>query len=270
MRVNHVKGFKRRVGQVLGLGVSLLAIGLSGCATPPPKSDADNYQAYQQLNDPLEPTNRTFFKVNNTLDRYAMKPVAKGYVAITTQPIRNHVGYFTSNIDEPARTVNFMLSGLPTDAGTSLMRFLINSTIGIGGVFDPASALGYKEMDTDFGLTLAQWGFASGPYLYLPVFGSSGLRDFWQIPVQFFATPMKLAPETAALDDFGYAEGGLHLINIRAEYLDTIDQINATALDPYATFRSLYRQSRDSQLQLIRRNDLSGVNGAPGTPYYAH
>lgn len=270
MQVNHVNGFKSRLGQVLGLGVSLLAIGLSGCATPPPKSDTADYQAYQQLNDPLEPTNRAFFRFNNTLDRYVMKPVAKGYVHITTQPIRNHVGYFTSNIDEPARTINFMLEGMPTDAGTSFMRFLINSTIGIGGIFDPASALGYKETDTDLGLTMAMWGVPPGAYLYLPVFGPSGVRDASNIPAELYGTPMELAPASDALSDFGYAEGGIHLINTRAGLLDTIDQINATALDPYATFRSLYRQSRDLQLQLIRQRDTQGANGAPGTQYYVH
>ncbi len=248
---------KRRLKRSMALTVPglVLAGALAGCATPPPKSDTADYQAYQQLNDPLEPTNRVFFKVNNTLDKYALKPVAKGYVAITTQGIRNHVGDFTSNIGEPARMLNFMASGHPTDAGTSLVRFLVNSTVGIGGIFDPASAIGYPETDTDFGLTLASWGVPAGPYLYLPVFGPSGTRDVWNLPVEWFATPMEAAPESAALNDFGYAETGIHLINTRAELLQPIDQINATALDPYATFRSLYRQSRDSQLQQIDQRD---------------
>ena len=90
-----------------------------------------------------------------------------------------------------------------------------------------------------------------GPYLYLPVFGPSGARDALNIPVEYFATPMEVAPASQDLRDFGYAETGLHLINTRAEYLDTIDQIKNTALDPYATFRSLYRQSRASEVQQI-------------------
>ncbi len=248
---------KYRLRQGLALSIPGLALAgvLSGCATPPPKSDTADYQAYQQLNDPLEPTNRVFFKVNNTLDRYVMKPVAKGYVDITTQGIRNHVGYFTSNIGEPGRMLNFMAEGHSTDAGTSLVRFLVNSTVGIGGIFDPASAMGYTETDTDFGLTLATWGVPAGPYLYLPLFGPSGTRDVWAYPVAWFATPMEAAPESTALNDFGYSQMGIHLINTRAGLLQTIDQINATALDPYATFRSLYRQSRDSQLQQIQQRD---------------
>lgn len=246
-----------RLTQGLALAVSGLAIAgsLSGCATAPPKSETANYEAYQQLNDPLEPTNRVFFKVNNTLDTYLMKPIARGYVDITTQGIRNHVGNFTSNIGEPARMLNFMASGDSRDAGTALVRFLLNSTIGIGGIFDPASALGYTGTDTDFGLTLASWGVPAGPYLYLPIFGPSGLRDAANLPVEWFATPMEAAPESGALDSFGYAETGINLVNMRAEYLPVIDQINATALDPYATFRSLYRQSRASELEQIKQNN---------------
>lgn len=248
---------KRRLTRSMALTVPGLALAtaLAGCATAPPKSDTADYQAYQQLNDPLEPTNRTFFKVNNTLDTYVMKPVAKGYVDITTQGIRNHVTDFTSNIGEPARMLNFMAEGHPTDAGTSLVRFLVNSTVGIGGIFDPASAIGYPKTDTDFGITLASWGVPAGPYLYLPVFGPSGARDVWNLPVEWFATPMEAAPASAALSDFGYSETGIDLINTRATYLQPIDQINATALDPYATFRSLYRQSRASELQEVQQRD---------------
>jgi phospholipid-binding lipoprotein MlaA len=236
----------------------LLAAALSGCAHAPPKADTAAYEAYQAQNDPLEPTNRFFYAVNDRIDRYAFKPVAQGYVAITTQGIRNHVGYFITNIGEPARMVNFMFEGKSRNAGTSLVRFVVNSTVGIGGIFDPASALGYKELDTDFGMTLAVWGLPPGPYLYLPVFGPSGARDVWNIPVEFYATPMELAPESTALNDFGWAQNGLHLINTRAEYIQPIDQVKATALDPYATFRSLYRQSRTSQLQQIdQRNVLT-------------
>jgi phospholipid-binding lipoprotein MlaA len=185
------------------------------------------------------------------VDTYAFKPLAQGYVDITTVTIRNHVGQFVTNIGEPARWINFMFEGKPRDAGTALVRFVVNSTVGIGGIFDPAASLGYPETDTDFGLTLAIWGVPAGPYLYLPVFGPSGARDVLNLPVEFYATPMAVAPESAALNDFGYAETGIHLINTRAQYIQPIDQIEATALDPYATFRSLYRQTRASQVQQI-------------------
>ena len=249
--------FSRKAKRALCLAAPgvLLASMLAGCATAPPQSDTADYQAYEQQNDPIEPTNRFFYSVNDKIDRYAFKPVAQGYVDITTVGIRNHVGNFVTNIGEPARLVNFMAEGKPRDAGTSLVRFLVNSTIGIGGIFDPATSLGYPETDTDFGLTLAIWGVPPGPYLYLPVFGPSGARDVLNLPVEYFATPMAIAPKSTALTDFSYAETGIHLINTRAEFIQPIDQIQATALDPYATFRSLYRQSRDSQLQQIDKAD---------------
>jgi len=255
---------KMRRALCLGAPGLLLSTLLAGCATAPPQSDTADYQAYEQQNDPIEPTNRFFYAVNDKIDTYAFKPVAQGYVDITPQAVRNHVGDFVTNIGEPARLLNFMAEGMPRDAGTSLVRFVLNSTIGIGGIFDPASALGYKETDTDFGLTLAIWGVPAGPYLYLPVFGPSGARDVLNLPVEYFATPMEAAPASAALTDFGYAETGIHLINTRAEYIQPIDQIQATALDPYATFRSLYRQSRDSQIQQIEQADT------PTPPDWSH
>ncbi|MDE8348233.1 MAG: VacJ family lipoprotein [Acidocella sp.] len=252
--------FAKKSRFLAGVAVpSLLAGLLVGCATPPSQSDTADYQAYIQQNDPLEPTNRVFYSVNDKIDRYALKPVAEGYVHITTQPIRNHVSDFVTNISEPGRLIYFMFGGKPRDAGTSLVRFLVDSTIGIGGIFDPATALGYPETDTDFGLTLAEWGVPAGPYLYLPVFGPSGARDVLYLPAAYFLTPIEAAPSSTALTVFSYSETGLRLVNTRAEYIDPIDQIEATALDPYATFRSLYRQQRASQLQLIDQRDTPTV-----------
>ncbi len=256
---------KRKLKRALCLAAPglLLSTLLAGCATAPPKTDTADYQAYQEQNDPLEPTNRVFYAVNDKLDTYAMKPVAQGYVDITNQPIRDHVGLFISNIGEPARTANFVLEAKPRLAAISLARFLVNSTFGIGGFFDPATEMKLPETDTDFGLTLAVWGVPAGAYLYLPVFGPSGVRDVLNLPVEYYATPMKVAPASGALTDFTYAQTGLHVINTRAEFIGPIDQVKATSLDPYATFRSLYRQSRDSQLQQIEQGGAAPATRAP-------
>jgi phospholipid-binding lipoprotein MlaA len=246
-------------------GLALLtAILVAGCATAPPASDTAGTQAYNEQNDPIEPTNRVFYAVNDKIDRYAFKPVAQGYVDITTVGIRNHVGNFVTNIAEPGRIVYFMFGGKSRDAGTALVRFVVNSTVGVAGIFDPATSLGYQETDTDFGLTLAEWGVPAGPYLYLPVFGPSGARDVFSLPAQFFLTPIEPAPESTALRAFSYTETALLLVNTRAQFIQPIDQIEATALDPYATFRSLYRQERASQLQLIdQRNVLTPPDWYP-------
>jgi phospholipid-binding lipoprotein MlaA len=252
------QGKSKRFAAIAASAVILAGL-LSGCAKPPPVSDSADYQAYQQQNDPLEPTNRVFYSVNDKLDRYAFKPIAKGYIHITTPAIRNHVGDFVTNIGEPARLIYFAAGGKPRDSGTALVRFVVNSTVGIGGIFDPATHLGYPETDTDFGLTLAEWGVPAGPYLYLPGFGPSGARDAFSIPVAFFLTPMEAAPASTAMTAFGWSETALHLVNTRAQFMDAIDQVQSTALDPYATFRSLYRQSRASQLELIDQRDTPTV-----------
>jgi phospholipid-binding lipoprotein MlaA len=248
-------------GRIAAIAAPLLVMAglMSGCAKAPPVSDTADYQAYQAQNDPLEPANRVFYSINDKLDRYAFKPVAKGYIAITTVGIRRHVGDFVTNIGEPGRLIYFAAGGKPRVAGTALVRFVVNSTIGIGGIFDPATHLGYPETDTDFGLTLAEWGVPAGPYLYLPAFGPSGTRDAFSIPVAFFLTPMEAAPASTAMTAFGWSQTALHLVNTRAQFMDAIDQVQSTALDPYATFRSLYRQSRASQLQLIDQRDTPTV-----------
>jgi phospholipid-binding lipoprotein MlaA len=260
-----------RLRAILRLTLFAAPLFISGCATPPPASDTADYQAYQQQNDPAEPTNRVFYNINDKIDRYAFKPLAKGYIAITSQSVRTHVGDFVTNVGEPGRLVYFAAGGKPRDAGTALVRFVVNSTVGIAGIFDPATGLGYPETDTDFGLTLAEWGIPAGPYLYLPVFGPSGARDVFSLPAEFFLTPVEAAPASTAITVFSYSETALHLVNTRAVYLDPIDQIEETALDPYATFRSLYRQSRASQLQLIDQRDTPSVpDWFPQSPSAAH
>ncbi len=261
--MSNKKKLRGRAGRFrlfAGFAAPLLLAGLiSGCATPPPTSDAADYQAYEQNDDPWEPTNRVFYNINDKIDRYAFSPLARGYLKITPQAFRTHAGDFVTNIGEPGRLIYFAFGGKPRDAGTAMVRFVVNSTVGLFGIFDPATGLGYPETDTDFGLTLAEWGIPAGPYLYLPVFGPSGARDVFSLPAQFFLTPMEPAPESLGLNIFSYSETALHLVNTYAGFLGPIDQIENTALDPYATFRSLYRQSRASQLQLIDQRDTPTV-----------
>ena len=236
-----------------------LCVSLVGCATPPPKKDKLAYQAYQQQNDPLKPMNQAFYKVNNVLDTYIMLPVAEGYDRVTSQPFRNHVTDFMNNLSAPGQLLCFMAAGKPTDAGTTLVRFLVNSTIGMGGIFDPASALGYHRVYTDLGLTLAGYGVPPGPYLYLPLFGPSGLRDATSIPADVVLSPTFPAPGSTALTAFNISSNALNLVNLRAELIGPIKNIKETALDPYATFRSLYRQHRASELHTINVSNVPSV-----------
>ncbi|CAG4921785.1 unnamed protein product, partial [Acidocella sp. C78] len=247
------------VGIVKTSLLSLLAVPvlLAGCATPPPRSNQAAYEAYRQQNDPLKPANQAFYRFDNVLDAYALRPVAVGYSHVTTPAIRQHVGDFMNNMDAPAQLVEFMAAGKPRDAGTTLVRFLLNSTVGIGGIFDPAGALGYRRVYTDLGLTLAGYGVPEGPYLYLPFAGPSDLRDAAVLPAGLFLSPTAAAPPSTGLTIFNYGSDGLGVVNTRANLIGTIGNIKKSSLDPYATFRSLYRQHRAAQLKTINERDIA-------------
>jgi phospholipid-binding lipoprotein MlaA len=245
---------KRQILPLLAVGVLL-----AGCATAPPKSNKLAFQAYQQQDDPLQPTNRVFYRFDNVLDTHVLRPVAVGYRDITTQGIRNHVSNFIVNLEEPGELVNFMAEGKSRLAGTALVRFLVNSTVGIGGIFNPAGVMGYHTTYTDTGLTLADWGVGEGPYLYLPLFGPSDVRDASALPAGIVLSPTFPAPASIGLKLFNYGESGVNVINEREALLGKVSQIKSQALDPYATFRSLYRQHRASELATIKQRNVLTV-----------
>lgn len=237
---------------VLAAG-ALLTSALVGCATPPPASDPDALADYQQTNDPLEPTNRVFYKVNNAIDTVLMKPVAEAYRAVLPEPIRTGIHNVLDNMGAPVRGTNDALEGKPRRTGDTTMRFLINSTIGVGGIFDVAKQLGYPNHDSDFALTLANWNMPEGPYLYLPVLGPSSPRDATGFAADIFLDPFTWIGQGTTAHTIGsWSRTGLHAVDERASLIDAIENVKKTALDPYATFRSLYRQNRAAKLATLR------------------
>lgn len=243
----------------LPLLASLLAAGLAACATPPPASDPDALADFQRTNDPLEPTNRVFYKVNDTLDTYLLRPAAIGYRDVLPEPVRNGVHNVLVNLGTPNRLGNDMLQGKPRRAGDTAMRFLINTTVGVLGLFDVAKGWGYPEHDSDFGMTLAGWGLDPGPFLYLPVVGPTDPRDFAGFGVDIVADPWFWVGQGAAVSALGYAKWGVTALDTRSRLIDTIDSIKKSALDPYATFRSLYRQHRQSQIDDMKNDNRATV-----------
>jgi phospholipid-binding lipoprotein MlaA len=232
---------------------AMLAAGLAGCATPPPASDPDAVADFRQTNDPVEPTNRVFYKINDGLDTAIFKPVAQAYRAVLPDPVRTGIHNLLDNMGGPVRATNDALQGKPRRAGDTTMRFLINSTVGVAGIFDVAKKLGYPNHDSDFALTLANWDVPEGPYLYLPILGPSSPRD-----VSGFAADMAIDPftwigqGTTAHTIGSWTRTGLNALDQRSDLLDVIDNVKKTALDPYATFRSLYRQNRAGKLTTLR------------------
>ena len=236
------------------LGPALLGFG--ACATKPtdPEAAAD----YQQANDPLEPTNRVFYQVNDTLDTYILRPVAVAYRDVVPGRARQSIHNVIANISAPVVFSNDVLQTKPHRAGTTLMRFLINSTAGIGGLFDVATDLGYPDHDNDFGITLALWGVGEGPFLFLPVLGPSDPRDATGFAADIGLDPFTYASfgGSAAL---GYSRFGLGAVDTRSRLIGDVDQIKRSALDPYATFRSLYRQNRESVIDKARDDNQATV-----------
>lgn len=237
---------------ILALGIAASCLG--ACATRPPASDAEALQEYRQTNDPLEPTNRFFYKFNDTLDRYTFKPVAQGYVAVVPAPVRTGLHNVLANLSSPVLFGNDVLQANPRRAGDTLSRFLINSTVGVLGTFDVAKGWGIPGHDTSFNVTLGVWGVPDGPFLYLPILGPSSPRGVAGFAGDVALDPFTYVPHGYGLLTLNWARYGLGLVDARAALLGDLDKVQASALDPYATIRSLYRQHTASQIEEDRHD----------------
>ncbi|HEX3574361.1 MAG TPA: MlaA family lipoprotein [Rhodopila sp.] len=242
--------------------LALVVFGLSGCATKPPASDPDALADYEQTNDPLEPTNRVFYAVNNGLDTVILRPAALAYRYVLPAPVRDGVHNVLTNIGSPIQLANDILEAKPRRAGDTTMRLLINTTVGVLGIFDVATKWGYPNHDADFGMTLALWGVPEGPFLFLPVLGPSDPRDAAGFGVDIALDPFTwigTGPNHPGWTAFTWSRYALNAIDTRERVLDSLDQIKKTALDPYATFRSLYRQHRHAQIEDARNDNRATI-----------
>jgi len=205
---------------------------LTACATTGPNGEVNV--------DPYEGFNRKIFGFNDGLDRYILKPVAKGYRYITPNFIERGVSNFFSNLSEVGSLVNATLQGKPTQGAKHTGRFLINSTLGIGGLFDIAKHMNLEKDDReDFGQTLAVWGVNSGPYLVLPFLGSSTIRGGVSIPVNNALDPLTYYPEHA---ETRLGLNTLEIIDLRASLLKAEEFISG---DRYLFIRDAYLQRRE-------------------------
>lgn len=222
-----------------GLALTLtVGLGLTGCAVVPPNS-GDNPK------DPLETINRQTHALNMTLDEYVLHPVAQGYVDYVPESVRDSVHNFYSNLREPRNAINNLLQGKGADSAVSVARFLINSTVGIVGLFDVASYMNLEHAPEDFGQTLGKWGVPAGPYIVWPLLGPSTLRDTVGYPFDVAADPSTyLYWGESDLVPYSLAQGALYVIDMRAGLLAT-DAMLATAVDPYVAVREAYLQNRE-------------------------
>lgn len=189
--------------------------------------------------DPWEGFNRKMFALNEQLDRYLLKPLAKGYRFITPEPVDQSVTHFFSNIDDVVVIVNDLAQLKLGQAASDTARFLVNTTVGFFGIFDVATHIGLPKHHEDFGQTLGYWGVGTGPYLMLPFLGPSTVRDFGGEILEYSADLSYLS--LGVSDEEGYAAAGLYGIDLRAALLDSEGLITG---DRYTFIRSFYLQRR--------------------------
>jgi phospholipid-binding lipoprotein MlaA len=219
------------------LALLALTLGLAACATLP-SGKADPSDRFERFN-------RSVYKFNVALDHAILRPIARLYVKVTPRPVRTGVNNVMTNLGYPVTLVNSFLQGKLGDGVTDSARLLVNSTIGIGGLFDPASGMGLDRHQEDFGQTMGRWGMRSGPYLMLPFLGPSTVRDaFGLVPDYLLLHEI----ETVKLFDNNqvveWSLFAVSTVNRRSQLLDE-DRILERTYDPYAFLRSAYLQRRD-------------------------
>lgn len=210
----------------------LVAFLAAGCATAPGRTTNE---------DPYEGFNRGVYKFNDTLDRAALKPVAKGYRKVTPGFVRTGIGNVLSNLEYPGTFVNQFLQGKWVLGFRDTGRFLLNSTLGVAGIFDVATPLGLEKNDEDFGQTLAFWGVSSGPFINLPLLGPSSMRDAPSRAFDWFTNPLQY---TDLPWEAEWGQRVIEVVHSRSELLP-LDETLQRTYDPYAFIRDAWAQQRE-------------------------
>ncbi len=232
--------------------VCSMAIGLSILWADPSRAQAasivpEQDRSVENIHDPLEPVNRAIFAVNDGLDIVVIRPIAEVYRTLLPSFLRRGIGNFLANVATPVTLANDFLQGDLQRAETTMVRFMLNTTAGLGGLNDIAADAGYAKHTEDFGQTLATWGLPSGPYLVLPVLGPSTPRHAVGRVVDMFANPWfwLLADEDIYTR---LAPTAVTVINARSELIEELDTVRETSPDYYEAIKNLYVQNRLSEI----------------------
>ena len=246
-------GARRIVARIAA--IVMLAAGATGCTTVGEWMTDESGN-----NDPFEEVNRVIFEINLAGDKIILKPLAIMYRTFIPPPLRQGVRNALNNLSTPVILANDVLQGEGERAYITVARFMINTTLGVGGIMDIASELDIEAHSEDFGQTLAVWGLGDEFYIMTPLLGPSNPRDLFGLLVDGFLDPLGYFASTEVLITRAAVRG----IDQREEVLDVFDEVERTSLDFYATVRSLYRQRR---LDLIRNGDLGPVMPINGGPF---
>ena len=245
--MTYLHGRTNRRWAVIAMAL-VIAISFSGCATAP-KDNLEAMTAFVETPDPYEPVNRGIFEFNLVLDKVILRPIAFVYKEVVPDMVRGFIQNFMNNLRSPVIFANDLLQGETERAGDTLVRFMMNSTIGVVGIFDFAGELGIEGHKEDFGQTLAVWGLDSGPYLMLPILGPSSPRQVTGRLVDFLFDPLTFVGQP----EWGVGRYAMRSVDDRAEHYNAIDALERTSLDLYAAVRSMHRQLRGDEIR----------NGAP-------
>lgn len=230
----------------------LAGVSISGCAVPAaPTAKAGDPENF---NDPYEETNRAIFRFNQGVDKAVLVPVAKAYRTVLPPPVRQAMHNFMQNLDSPVIFANDVLQGQMKLAGQTFARIAINTTAGIGGLFDVAAVVGIPYHSDDLGVTFANWGFAEGPYIVIPILGPSTVRDAVGMIGDSFADPGDYVASQHHYLWAAVVRTGTHGIDERSRNIESLADIEKTSLDYYATIRSLYRQRRAAEIKHEKSN----------------
>jgi phospholipid-binding lipoprotein MlaA len=205
-----------------------------GCATGPDANPQD----------PLEPFNRGVYRLNDALDTAVLKPMATAYQSVTPSPVQTGVNNFFGNLGDLWSAANAAMQLRPRAAGENLMRFSVNSVLGLAGVLDIATEAGIPRTRTDFGQTLGRWGTPAGPYLVLPILGPSSVRDGTGVLVDLSVDPVSNLNDVSARNSLT----ALRVVDTRAGLLRATTLLEEAALDPYSLTRDLYLNRRQGQI----------------------
>jgi phospholipid-binding lipoprotein MlaA len=215
----------------------LFSLTLCACAALPPGQQRDPRDRFERMN-------RSIYRFNDALDRNIARPLASAYVRVTPQPVRTGVSNFVGNLVYPTTIVNDLLQGKPLPFVRDTARLVVNTTLGIGGLFDPATKMGLAENDEDFGQTLGRWGVPAGPYIVMPILGPSTVRDTFGWAADQFTDPKNYMRNPW----WSYGLSGLTLLDRRANLLQA-DSVLQQSFDPYSYVRNAYLQHREYEVK---------------------
>jgi phospholipid-binding lipoprotein MlaA len=227
------------------LAVLMCALGLTACATTPPT------QEMIANNDPYEPTNRDMLQLNGKIDHYFVIPTVAVYFVLVPDSGRRAVHHFLENLTLPTTLVNDLLEGQFTRGSQTAARFVINTTVGFGGILDPASRMKIPDHGADFGVTLGAWGVDEGPYLVLPFLGPSNPRDSFGLAADVGLDPTNYIPFKQHI----WWDAGRYyftVLDLRGQTFQTVQTIQRSSIDYYTALRSFYRQLRAGAVRAVR------------------